>query len=163
MAHQVRGPDPGRSWAHLGKRSLLLTLQYPAATFCLRHEVTFCRRISCHPSYPEAEALELLQCWPILSSCAAAGWLGFQKCGSSSCYFASPFLKKEGWRNLALCFSLNSWCPREPLKNSEVVCLYLSPGHRHIPSSQSNFIPTTGPKPSLWFLGCSPLWLSLEQ
>lgn len=70
MACQVKGPDPGRSWAHLEKRSLLLTLRYPAATICLRQKVTFCRLSSCSPSYPDAEALELLQCRPDLSSCA---------------------------------------------------------------------------------------------
>jgi len=110
---------------------------------------------------PATQMLKHLDCSsadpssPAVLHLLAAGWVGFQKHGGPACGFAGPFLKQVSWHSLASCFSLNSRSPREHLKNSEI--FYISHSHRHIPSLEFNCIPTTGPKPPLQFLGCSPL------
>lgn len=65
MARQVRGPDPGGSWARLGMISLL-SLVVSAAVVCLQHEGTFRVGVCAAPA-PQ----ELFQSCPDLSSCAA--------------------------------------------------------------------------------------------
>lgn len=159
MACQVRGPDPGRSWAPWEKWSLLLTLRYQAAMVCLCTRWHFVDGVH---ATPDAEALELLQCWPIFSSCAQppCSWMvGFQKQGGSCHCFVTPFLSNRAGTALLLAL-LSIASVQGNIWKIQIyfACVFLMVTDSHLRQN----LPI-GCKPSFQFLGCSPLWLYLKQ